>query len=281
MARVAIVSGLGFLEYDAFLGRFHRDYPRIELECQEMRSADVVRSLELRTATLGLSPKRALPKKIEHRLFLRQRYALFCGQYHPLFGNADVQIADLAGQKFVSFTGDKIGDPLSMLTFFRDEMGLTEPVVGSSSSMREVRRLIVAGFGIGCLPEHVARTMWSRAACSACRPKAAWPMSTCTCCGWPTASSARRRRRFWKRCTVLLMCAIRKLFGNCLRQNLNTACLALAHKECSFQHSVLGEIRYSLLPPVLGRTDSPNRPIFFSLRANDPICLVTLDSSGD
>ena len=122
-----------------------------------MRSADVVRSLELRTATLGLSPKRALPKKIEHRLFLRQRYALFCGQYHPLFGKADVQIADLAGEKFVSFTGDKIGDPLSMLTFFRDEMGLTGQVVGSSSSMWEVRRLIVAGFGIGCLPEHVAQ----------------------------------------------------------------------------------------------------------------------------
>ncbi len=157
MVRVAIVSGLDFPDYDAFLGRFHRDYPRIELECQEMRSADVVRSLELRTATLGLSPKRALPKKIEHRLFLRQRYALFCGQYHPLFGKADVQIADLAGEKFVSFTGDKIGDPLSMLTFFRDEMGLTGQVVGSSSSMWEVRRLIVAGFGIGCLPEHVAQ----------------------------------------------------------------------------------------------------------------------------
>ncbi|WP_332395206.1 LysR substrate-binding domain-containing protein [Ralstonia sp. 1B3] len=39
----------------------------------------------------------------------------------------------------------------------RDEMGLTGPVVGSSSSMWEVRRLIVAGFGIGCLPEHVAQ----------------------------------------------------------------------------------------------------------------------------
>jgi DNA-binding transcriptional LysR family regulator len=30
-------------------------------------------------------------------------------------------------------------------------------VVGSSSSRWEVRRLIVAGFGIGCLPEHVAQ----------------------------------------------------------------------------------------------------------------------------
>jgi len=29
--------------------------------------------------------------------------------------------------------------------------------VGSSSSMPEVRRFIFAGFGIGCLPEHIVR----------------------------------------------------------------------------------------------------------------------------
>ncbi|MNT94353.1 LysR substrate binding domain protein [compost metagenome] len=30
-------------------------------------------------------------------------------------------------------------------------------MVASSSSVHEVRRLIFAGFGIGCLPEHVAQ----------------------------------------------------------------------------------------------------------------------------
>jgi len=157
MVRLSAVSGIDFPAYDAFLAAFHCSYPRIELESQEMRSADVVASLQQKSATLGLTPRRALPKKVESRLFLRQRYALFCGRHHPLFGRTDLKTADLVSEKFVSFTGDKVGDHMSPLTFFRDEMGFTERVVGSSSSMSEVKRFIFAGFGIGCLPEHVVR----------------------------------------------------------------------------------------------------------------------------
>lgn len=157
MVRLSTVSGIDFPAYDDFLAGFHRSYPRIELESQEMRAADVVASLQQKSATLGLTPRRTVPKKIESRLFLRQRYALFCGQHHPLFGRTDLKTSDLVSEKFVSFTGDKVGDHMSPLTFFRDEMGFTERVVGSSSSMSEVRRFIFAGFGIGCLPEHVVR----------------------------------------------------------------------------------------------------------------------------
>jgi DNA-binding transcriptional LysR family regulator len=157
VVRLSTVSGIDFPAYDTFLAEFHRDYPRIELESQEMRSADVVSSLQQKSATLGLTPRRTLPKRVESRVFLRQRYALFCGRHHPLFGRTDLRTADLVSEKFVSFTGDKVGDHMSPLTFFRDEMGFTERVIGSSSSMWEVKRFIFAGFGIGCLPEHVVR----------------------------------------------------------------------------------------------------------------------------
>ncbi|MCY0385889.1 LysR family transcriptional regulator [Robbsia sp. Bb-Pol-6] len=157
LVRVSTVSGIDFPAYDAFLAEFHRSHPRIELESQEKRSADVVNSLQQKAATLGLTPRRALPRKVESRLFLRQRYALFCGRHHPLFGREDLRMADLISEKFVSFTGDKVGDHLSPLTFFRDEMGFTERVIGSSSSMGEVKRFIFAGLGIGCLPEHALR----------------------------------------------------------------------------------------------------------------------------
>ncbi|WP_322015666.1 LysR family transcriptional regulator [Paraburkholderia sp. J12] len=155
MVRIGIVSGIDFPAYDDFLAGFHRTYPRIEFESQVMRSADVVNSLQRKATTLGLTPRRALPKGVESRVFLRQRYGLFCGRHHPLFGREDVRVADLASQAFVSFTGDKVGDHMSPLTIFRDEMGFTGRVIASSSSMAEVRRYIFAGLGIGCLPEHI------------------------------------------------------------------------------------------------------------------------------
>jgi DNA-binding transcriptional LysR family regulator len=44
---------------------------------------------------------------------------------------------------------------LSPLTIFRDQQGFSGRIVASSQSLEEVRRLVIAGFGIGCLPEHV------------------------------------------------------------------------------------------------------------------------------
>jgi DNA-binding transcriptional LysR family regulator len=157
LVRIGTVSGVEFPAYDDFLAAFHGTYPRIEFEGQVIRSADVVNSLQQKAVTVGLTPRRTLPKRINERIFLRQHYALFCGQHHSLFGREDLRIADLAGESFVSFTGDKVGDHLSPLTIFRDEMGFTGRVVASSSNMTEIKRFIFAGLGIGCLPEHIVR----------------------------------------------------------------------------------------------------------------------------
>lgn len=152
--RIGAASGIDYPAYDEFLSEFHRTYPRIEFEVQVMRSADVVNALQQKTITLGLTPRRTLPASIDARIFLRQRYALFCGQHHPLFGREDLRISDITSYPLVSFNSDRVGGHLSPLAIFRDEMGFTGRVIGSSSSMTEIKRLIYAGFGIGCLPEH-------------------------------------------------------------------------------------------------------------------------------
>ncbi|MCQ4143387.1 MULTISPECIES: LysR family transcriptional regulator [Vogesella] len=155
--RLLSVSGVYLQPYDDFLAGFHRANPRIDLQVEVMRSSEVISTLLQKTATAGLSPSRVPVKKLERRLFMRQRYAIFCGRHHRLFGQPALTTEDLLSENFVSFTGDQIGDNLSPLTIFRDEKGFKGRVVASSSSVHEVRRLIFAGFGIGCLPEHVAQ----------------------------------------------------------------------------------------------------------------------------
>ncbi|HZZ02705.1 LysR family transcriptional regulator [Paraburkholderia sp.] len=140
--------------YDSFLGEFHRSFPLVELHIEVMKSADIISALLARTATAGLGLCPSSMKRLEKRLFLRQRYAMFCGRGHRLFGRTDAQIADLLGENFVSFTSDLIGGGLSPLTIFRDQNGFSGRIVASSSNHDEVRRLIFAGFGIGYLPDH-------------------------------------------------------------------------------------------------------------------------------
>ncbi|MDR6231418.1 DNA-binding transcriptional LysR family regulator [Pseudomonas sp. SORGH_AS199] len=153
--RMLTISRIQSRCYDDFLADFHRRFPRVELVIDVMRSSDIISSLLQKTATLGLALCRIPQPKLEQRVLLQQRYAFFCGRRHPLFGRSDLSLADLQGENFVSFTSDQIGGSLSPLTIFRDQQGFTGRIVASSPSLEEIRRLVGAGYGIGCLPQHV------------------------------------------------------------------------------------------------------------------------------
>ncbi|CAM2160947.1 MULTISPECIES: LysR family transcriptional regulator [Paraburkholderia] len=155
--RLLTVSRIESRVYDEFLAEFHVAYPRIDLQIEVMRSSDIISSVLQKTATAGLSLCRTPVDKLEMRCFLRQRYAIFCGRHHRLFGLSQLTMEDLLAENFVSFTSDQIGDSLSPLTVFRDQRGFTGRIVASSPSLDEVRRLIFAGYGIGCLPEHAVK----------------------------------------------------------------------------------------------------------------------------
>ncbi|RRV10248.1 LysR family transcriptional regulator [Pseudomonas sp. v388] len=153
--RLLMISRIFSDRFDEFLADFHRRHPRVDLEIDVMRSSDIVSALLEKTATLGLSLNRRPQPRLEQRLFLRQRYAFYCGRHHSLFGRSNLSDTDLQSENFVSFTSDQIGGMLSPLTIFRDQQGFSGRIVASSPSLEEVRRLVIAGFGLGCLPEHV------------------------------------------------------------------------------------------------------------------------------
>lgn len=153
--RLLMISRIFSDRFDDFLAQFHRLHPRVDLEIDVMRSSDIVSALLEKTATVGLSLNRRPQPRLEQRLFLRQRYAFYCGRHHALFGRGNLSDSDLQSENFVSFTSDQIGGMLSPLTIFRDQQGFRGRIVASSPNLEEVRRLVIAGFGLGCLPEHV------------------------------------------------------------------------------------------------------------------------------
>ncbi|MFJ7006094.1 LysR family transcriptional regulator [Pseudomonas putida] len=153
--RLLSISRIQSRAYDDFLAQFHSDYPQVELEIDVLRSSDVASGLLQKTASFGLSLCRTPQPRLEQRVLLEQRYAFFCGKRHRLFGRKNLTVADLQGENFVSFTSDQMGGNLSPLTVFRDQQGFTGRIVASSPSLDEILRLVGAGYGIGCLPEHI------------------------------------------------------------------------------------------------------------------------------
>jgi len=144
--------------YDEFWSEFHRLYPRIQIQLDVLPSREIVNLVQQRAATAGIALCRKNPPRIASSVFLTQRYAIFCGRKHRLFGRTDCSMEDLINENFVSFTSDALGDSLSPLTIFRDQKGFSGNIVATSSHYDEIKRLLVAGLGIGCLPEHSVQT---------------------------------------------------------------------------------------------------------------------------
>lgn len=143
-------------QYDDFLAAFHRSHPHIELNVEVMRSTDIIRAILQNSATAGIGICRDEHDRLERRPIMTDRYAIYCGRHHRLFGRANLAVNDLLLEDYVALRSDRLGDSLSMLTIFREQQGFTGQITAESTSLDEVRRLIYAGYGIGCLPESVA-----------------------------------------------------------------------------------------------------------------------------
>lgn len=89
---------------------------------------------------------------------IRERYALYCGRGHRLFGAEDVDFHDLRGDPYVAFIADVLGGQhMNSVTAVRAVGSFGQQVRGVSCNVEEVLRLIAANVGIGMLPDHIAR----------------------------------------------------------------------------------------------------------------------------
>lgn len=154
---ILILSRVDNEAFDDFLIRFRQRYPLVKILLETQLSADILNRLSQNVNAIGITLCRREMKNL-HRVFLiPQRYALYCGKHHPLFAKEKIRKQDLLSQNFVSWFSEHLGDVLSPLAVFREAKRFTGEIVAYINSIDELRRLIYNGFGLGCLPEHLAR----------------------------------------------------------------------------------------------------------------------------
>jgi len=148
--------------WDRMVEEFFSQHPRASISITVETTAAVIRAVERRTATLGLSDG-VIPEGIEKCLHSQERYGLFCGRGHEFFGNEDVDISALRGEPYVSFTADVLGgEHMGPVTAVRAFASFGQWVRAASPNVEEVERLILANVGIGMLPVHLAGPLVAR-----------------------------------------------------------------------------------------------------------------------
>jgi DNA-binding transcriptional LysR family regulator len=155
--RIAMASHVVCPLFDAALAAFHSRHPKATLSIDGMTSRWAIESVLARRSSFAVCLVHERSPKLDYRRLYREFFGLFCGPGHLLFGRTGLVAEDLAGEASVSFVTDQMHDALRPVAILRASLGLDDRVVATSPHLEEVRRLIIAGLGIGPLPIHVVR----------------------------------------------------------------------------------------------------------------------------
>jgi DNA-binding transcriptional LysR family regulator len=144
--------------YDAALAAVHARHPGITYSIEVDTSAEVKRAVLQKTASFGICLVSERDPQLVYDFMFREHFGFFCGPRHRLFRRRGLTLADLRAESFVSFKTDQLSDALRPVALLRARENLADRIIATSSHLEEVRRLIVAGLGIGVLPIHAVET---------------------------------------------------------------------------------------------------------------------------
>lgn len=142
---------------DEVLSQFHQRHRMATLSIDVITSQDAIQAVRQRQASLAICLVHEKQPHLDYLRLFREYFGFYCGPRHRLFGRKGLALSDLRGETSVAFKTDRLTDALRPVALVRAQAELEERIVGSSSNLEEVRRMILAGLGIGALPLHVAR----------------------------------------------------------------------------------------------------------------------------
>jgi len=154
---IALASHVVCGFFDQLLTQFHLDYPNVSLSTQVMPSHQAAESVLDRAVGFGICLMHERLPKLNYVELYREHFGYFCGPGHSLYGQSDLPLEALRHESYVSFQTDQMSSALWPVALLRQQNGFDGPVLGTSSHLEEVKRLILAGFGFGPLPIHVVQ----------------------------------------------------------------------------------------------------------------------------
>ncbi|MFD0858512.1 LysR family transcriptional regulator [Roseovarius aquimarinus] len=153
---IALASHVVSPHLDAVLERFNAAHPDVTYSLSIAESEEVIGRVAHNRVAFGICLVAHPAPDLDYRVLYREYFGHYCGPGHRLFGKTGLKLRDLHGEQAVSFQTDTASGPLFELARLRQQAGMRPDLKGVSSSLSEVRRLIMTNVGIGALPVHVA-----------------------------------------------------------------------------------------------------------------------------
>ncbi|MEO3416228.1 LysR family transcriptional regulator [Roseovarius sp. CAU 1744] len=153
---VALASHMISPILDQVFVEFHDSHPDVSFSMTVLRIPEILDRIGRGLNSFGIAPISKKRSDLDYFHLYREYCGFYCGPRHKFFGRTDLTIADLEGEKAVTYPSAVFSDELQSIADMRKQMKFADPFAGVSNNTEELLRLIVAGLGIGPIPIHVA-----------------------------------------------------------------------------------------------------------------------------
>lgn len=149
--RISTIYSIGLHELPPYIKRFLHDFPSVNVRVEYRRSNLVYEDILHNSVDFGLVAFPLKQRQIEAIPFRNDRLVLIAHPKHPLAKTPEVEIADLAGHKFIGFDPD-IPTRKAVDQIFRDNKLDIEPVM-EFDNIETVKRAVEIDHGIAIVPQ--------------------------------------------------------------------------------------------------------------------------------
>jgi DNA-binding transcriptional LysR family regulator len=149
--RISTIYSIGLHELPSYIKKFLHDYPSVNVRVEYRRSNLVYEDILHNAVDFGLVAFPVKQRQIEALPFRDDHLVLIAHPGHPLAKAGEIDIRQLAGQKFIGFDPD-IPTRKAVDQIFRDNKLEIEPVM-EFDNIETVKRAVEIDHGIAIVPQ--------------------------------------------------------------------------------------------------------------------------------
>ena len=149
--RISTIYSIGLHELPAYIKKFLHDYPSVNVRVEYRRSNLVYEDILHNAVDFGLVAFPVKQRQIEVLPFRDDHLVLIAHPGHPLSKNSEIDLKQLAGQKFIGFDPD-IPTRKAVDQIFRDFKLEIAPVM-EFDNIETVKRAVEIDHGVAIVPQ--------------------------------------------------------------------------------------------------------------------------------
>ena len=149
--RISTIYSIGLHELPPYIKKFLHDYPSVNVRVEYRRSNLVYEDILHNSVDFGLVAFPIRQRQIEVLAFRNDHLVVITHPLHPLAKRSEIEVKDLANQKFIGFDPD-IPTRKAVDQIFRDNKLECEPVM-EFDNIETVKRAVEIDHGIAIVPQ--------------------------------------------------------------------------------------------------------------------------------